>query len=77
MRLDEYLAEVAVQEVINLQPRTQFYIRDLFRKTVWEIVPLETRKLAGLRFYEKISKLNPMPVKDLGKLGDAELYEKV
>lgn len=77
MKLEEYLAEIAVQEVKNIQPQTQFYIRDLFRKTSWDIVPLETRKLAGLRFYEKISKLNPMPVKDLGKIGDAELYEKV
>ena len=58
MRLDEYLAEVAVLEMQNLAPQTQFKIRDLFSSNAWDIVPIQIRQQAGLRFLKKFRNTN-------------------
>ncbi len=77
MRLDEYLAEVAVLEMKNLAPGTQFKIRDLFSSNAWDIVPLEIRQQAGLRFFEKVSNQQPQQVNEVKRDIDATLYEKI
>lgn len=77
MRLDEYLAEVAVLEMQNLAPQTQFKIRDLFSRNAWDIVPIQIRQQAGLRFFEKVSKHKPPQVREVRFDNDATLYEKL
>lgn len=77
MKLDECLAEVAALEIQKLPSKTQFKLRDLFSSNAWDIVPLEIRQQAGLRFFEKISKQKPQQVKDVKYDVDTTLYEKL
>ncbi len=78
--LDRYLAEVAFNEVKILNENEEFMMRDLFRKSEWEILPLTIRQQAGLRFFEKLdNKLSLIPnyITYTGKVGEATKYKKI
>lgn len=69
MRLDEYLAIIAVNEALTLSKGTEFVISELFRKSDWIIVPQPIKLQTGLRFFEELNKQNILnsQIKELGK----------
>lgn len=79
MTVDIYLAEVAFKEIQLLNLNEEFMMRDLFRKSEWDILPLTAKQQAGARFYEKLEKSSLIPnyITFKEQAGEATQYKKI
>lgn len=79
MTIEEAAADIAINNLQNLAPNTEFYLRDIMEKENWNSLDFHGQGKVGKLFFSKLKSQNLLnsSVIYLGKLDGVERYKKI